>query len=292
MNGAPGLHHLRWVSERVFSPFGNIVLVVVFLLSPVAVRAQEHVHAETGSEQSEGLRDPHTYSDGYTLTSGPYTLNRERSLHLADEMVFWGMGFDRMERGLGSDSDPTVFAAHLWAGNSYEQLLMKIEGELESGSVESTTTEFLWSHAVSPFWDLRPGIRLDSGEAPDRQWLGLGIHGLAPYWFTVDVSAYLGEQGRSTFNLEATYEMLLTQRLVLEPRVELNAFGKGDSERRTGSGFSDAAAGVRLRYEFSRRFAPYVGVEWRGYFGGTADLLPPGTDEHETRLMAGLRFWF
>ena len=120
----------------------------------------------------------------------------------------------------------------------------------------------------------------------------LGLQGLAPYWFEIDGAVYLGEQGRSMLQLEAEYELLLTQRLILQPRLETTFYGQNDASAGIGSGLSSATAGVRLRYEFTRQLAPYVGVEWSGKFGNTADLnRAAGRNPHDTRLVAGLRFW-
>ena len=136
-------------------------------------------------------------------------------------------------------------------------------------------------------------MRYDSGVGPDRKWLAFGVQGLAPYWFEVDATVYAGEQGRSAFRLEAEYELLLTQKLILQPRIETNFYGRRDAARELGSGLSDLAAGVRLRYEIRRELAPYVGIERSGKFGETADFArAAGHDSQETRVVAGLRFWF
>jgi copper resistance protein B len=136
-------------------------------------------------------------------------------------------------------------------------------------------------------------VRYDSGEGPNRGWLAFGVQGLAPYWFETDISAYLGEGGRTALRIETDYELLLTQRLILQPRVEVNAYGRDDTRRGLGSGLSDMTAGLRLRYEIRREFAPYVGVEWAGTFGDSRDLARAnGEEAYATRLVAGLRFWF
>jgi copper resistance protein B len=119
------------------------------------------------------------------------------------------------------------------------------------------------------------------------------VQGIAPYWFELDLSAYVGSEGRTALRLEAEYELLLTQRLVLQPRAEFNVYGRSDEERGIGSGLSDATAGLRLRYEITRQFAPYVGIEWAGSFGETEDFArAAGERSNETRWIAGVRFWF
>ena len=146
---------------------------------------------------------------------------------------------------------------------------------------------------MAAYWDTQLGVRHDGGEGPSRSWLAFGVQGLAPYWFEVDAAVYVGDAGRTALRLEAEYELLLTQKLILQPRVEANLYGKRDAERGLGAGLSDLTAGVRLRYEIRREFAPYVGIEWAGKFGRTADYAQAaGEDAKETRFVAGLRFWY
>jgi copper resistance protein B len=130
------------------------------------------------------------------------------------------------------------------------------------------------------------------GESADRDWAALGFKGLAPYWFQIDATLHLGNNGRTAFDFEAEYELLLTQRLVLQPRIDIRAFSKTDVELGRGSGLSVIKVGARLRYEFDRQFAPYVGVERVKRFGETADLLPLGSSQTETHWVLGMRFWF
>ena len=121
----------------------------------------------------------------------------------------------------------------------------------------------------------------------------MGIQGLAPYWFEVDAAAYVGSGGRTALRLSADYELLLTQRLIVQPRIEANFYGKSDVARDIGKGLSDVTTGIRVRYEFTRQFAPYVGVPWATRFGQTADLArAAGEQIRNTRYVAGVRFWF
>lgn len=115
----------------------------------------------------------------------------------------------------------------------------------------------------------------------------------AACWFEVDVTAYLGSGGRTALSAEAEYELLLTQRLILQARAELTAYGKDDEVNQLGKGLSSLGAGLRLRYEFSRQFAPYVGVEWHNKYGNTADFARlQDASTAETSWVAGVRFWF
>jgi len=119
------------------------------------------------------------------------------------------------------------------------------------------------------------------------------VQGLAPYWFEVEATGYVGDQGRTALRLAAEYEVLLTQRWVLQPRIEANLYGKEDPDLGIGRGLSSAAYGMRLRYEFSRQFAPYVGIERNQNFGKTASYVRgAGGNVGETKLVAGVRILF
>lgn len=246
-----------------------------------------------GGSVPPNARDPHAYSGGHTLDSGPYALPGPRQLRLSDEHNFGALLVDRLERVTTRDGNATAYDTQAWFGRNYDRLLLKAEGDAARGKLQESRTEVLWGHAVATFWNTHLGVRYDSGVAPDRGWLAFGIQGLAPYWFEVDATAYVGNDGRTAISLEVEYELLLTQKLILQPRIELNAYRKRDPARDIGSGLSDATAGLRLRYEITRQFAPYVGVERAGKFGESADFArAAGEKRSETRWVAGVRFWF
>ena len=246
-----------------------------------------------GGSAPPDARDPHAYSGGYTLDSGPYTLPGPRQLRLSDEHSFGALRVNRLERVYTRDGNATAYDAQAWFGRDYDRLVLKAEGDAARGKLQDARTEVLWGHAVATFWDTQLGVRYDSGVGPDRGWLVFGIQGLAPYWFEVDATAYVGNNGRTALRLEAEYELLLTQRLILQPRIEVNLYGRRDQARDVGSGLADGAAGLRLRYEITRQIAPYVGVEWAGKFCESADFARAAAEKRsETRWVAGVRFWF
>ncbi len=236
-----------------------------------------------GGSPPPDARDPHAYSGGYTR--GP--------LRLADEHRYGSLLVDRLEGIGGGDNTSTEYDLLARYGTNYDRAVLKAEGGIDSGKLQDARTELLWGHAVATYWDTQLGVRYDSGTGPDRGWLAFGVQGLAPYWFEVDAAAYVGEQGRTALRFSAEYELLLTQKLILQPRFEANAYGKRDAGREIGSGLSDLALGLRLRYEIRREFAPYIGIERVALSGETADFArAAGADTQETRWVAGLRFWF
>jgi copper resistance protein B len=276
----------------------TLVVIVGALQVNTALAQMDHgpEHQDMGQMQGGSApadaRDPHAYSDGYTLTEGPYAQPGPRQLKLADEHAFWSVLGDRLE--YQEDSDSTVYDIQAWYGTTYNRFVIKAEGDIADGTLEESSTELLWGHALNAYFDTQLGVRLDQyDEGKGRQWLAFGVQGLAPYWFELDVTAYVGDDGRTALSAEAEYELLLTQRLILQPRAELNLYGKDDAENGLGSGLSDLAVGLRLRYEFSRQFAPYIGVEWTDTYGDTADYRrAAGEDTSDTQFVAGLRFWF
>jgi copper resistance protein B len=270
-----------------------LALAVSSLQINPAIAQMDHSKMQMQNDTAPATtRDPHAYSDGYTLTEGPYAQSGPRQLKLADEHAFWAVLGDRLE--YQEDSDTTVYDLQAWYGTTFNRLVIKTEGDIADDKLEESSTDLLWSHALAPYFDAQVGIRLDQyDEGKDRQWLAVGIQGLAPYWFELDITAYVGENGRTALAAEAEYELLLTQRLILQPRAELTLHGKNDSENGVGSGLSDLAIGLRLRYEISRQFAPYIGLEWTNTYGNTADYRrEDGEDRSDTQVVAGLKFWF
>ena len=238
-------------------------------------------------------RSADAYSGGYTLTTGPFIPPGVKPPRLADQENFGSVLVDRLERAYTRDGNWSAYDVQAWFGRDFNRLVIKAEGDVSQGRLQDARTELLWGHAVAAFWDTQLGVRHDNGSGPDRNWLAFGVQGLAPYWFDVEATGYLGNAGRSALRLATSYDLLITQRVVLQPRVEANLYGKDDPARQIGSGLSDATAGLRLRYEFTRQFAPYVGVEWSGKFGRSADYARiAGEKTRQTAIVAGLHFWF
>lgn len=247
----------------------------------------------TSSAQQPGsLRDPHAYSGGFKRGSGPYALAGGSRVSLADETYFTGLWVDRFEYVESHDTDATEFEGHAWLGDSYTRYLLRSEIEVVNDSLDVAEIDLQYSRAISPFWDLRLGYRREIREEDQRNWASIGLIGLAPYWFEVDASLFLGENGNSLLDIEAEYDLLVTQRLVIQPRLDIHSYGKTDEVMRQGAGLSTVKAGFRMRYEFDRQLAPYFGVERIVKFGRTADLLLPDENRKDTHWLIGLKFWF
>lgn len=180
-----------------------------------------------------------------------------------------------------------------WLGGDINRLWLRTDGETEDGRIEHASVEGLWGHSFSRWWDVVAGVRQDFRPGDPQTWAAVGIQGLAPYWFEVELTGYVGGGGRTAARLEVEYDLLLTNRLVLQPLVELEMHGKGDPEREIAAGFSSLATGARLRYEIRREVAPYIGVTWDRKLFGTADLARrAGEKVGGARVAFGVRTWF
>jgi copper resistance protein B len=178
-------------------------------------------------------------------------------------------------------------------GGDIDRLLLKTEGEGEGRDLERGEVQALYSHAVGPYFDLHAGVRQDFQSGPSRTFATVAIEGLAPYGFDVETALFLSNRGDFSARVEASTDLRLTQRLILEPRAEANLAARDDRAAGVGSGLSDIELGLRLRYAVRPEFAPYVGVNWSRAFGDTADFArADGRDVEQTRLVIGLRAWF
>lgn len=192
-----------------------------------------------------------------------------------------------------ADDQPLVLDGQGWVGKDLQKLWLKTEFERVDGNTEEAELQALYSRSVARYWDFQLGLRKDFKPTPDRSWAVIGWQGLAPYFFEIDTALFVGESGRTALRLEAEYELLFTQRLILTPDIEINFYGHNDEDLGIGSGLSDVQAGLRLRYEIRREFAPYIGVNWSRKYGNTADFArSDGEDIDDTQLVIGIRAWF
>lgn len=240
-----------------------------------------------GGRPPPDARDPNAYAEGVDFTRG------EARPRMGDRARIGSILIDNFEFSRVDGDTSTPYDIEGWFGKTFNRAVLKAEGEFESGDLAEARTELLWGHAIAAYWDTQVGVRYDSGPGPDRSWLAAGIEGLAPYHFDLEVTAYVGESNRTAFRLDASYEMLMTQRLILQPRLEANFYGRDDMARGIGSGLSGTTLALRLRYEVRRELAPYIAIEQSRIYGGTEDYArAAGMDPSDSRIMVGLRFWF
>jgi copper resistance protein B len=217
----------------------------------------------------------------------------EMTAHMDDDPWHAMVLVDQLEWQDAEEGDALAWDLEAWAGSDHDRVLLRAEGERVDGETEENRLELLWWQPVTARWDLVAGLRQDLEPEAARSYAALGVQGLAPGWIHVEATAYFGERGQSGVVVKAGPELLLTNRLLLAPLVEIDAWGRDDEVNGIGNGVSRVTAGLRLRYEIRREFAPYVGLEWAGKLGDTADLArDAGESVRDARWVAGLRVWF
>lgn len=201
--------------------------------------------------------------------------------------------FDQLEAQAAEGGDILSWDVKGWAGRTLNKAWVRSEGEKRSGTTEHAELQLLWGRSFARWWDLVAGVRHDTRPSPDQSWAAFGVQGLAPYRFDLEATAFLGESGQAAARLEAEYDLLITARLILQPLIEMNWYAEDDAQRGIGAGFSSAEVGLRLRYEFRREIAPYVGLLFAKKYGATADFArAAGGQASDTRFVAGVRLWF
>ena len=200
---------------------------------------------------------------------------------------------DGLEVSSADESNPWVLHGQAWVGHDLKKIWFKTEVENADSDLEEAEIQALYSQAVSPFWDFQIGLRHDYQPHLKRTWGVIGLQGLAPYYFEIDSAFFIAENGHTALRLDMEYELLFTQRLILTPEIEVNFYGQNDAEFGIGSGLSDVEAGLRLRYEIRREFAPYIGIHWSKSFGNTAGFSRnEGEDVEDLQWVIGLRAWY
>lgn len=290
----------------------TILVAVVAWSLPLVAAAQEKDHS-----QMDRAQDPHqlehvlgaanqghdTQADALREPRTPIPLptDAERqaaipasTVHIAGDNAIHS--FTLLNRLEGWDADQgtgLAWEGQGWIGQDVNRLWWRTEGERVDGETEAANVEALYGHAFSPWWDWVVGARQDFKPGNDRTFASLGVRGLAPQRFELSLTGYVGTGGQTALRFETEYELLFTNRAILQPLLDVSLYGKNDAARGIGSGLATTEAGLRLRYEFTRRFAPYVGVAYERAFGKTADLRRTASKDVESiRVLAGVRIWF
>ena len=200
---------------------------------------------------------------------------------------------DRLETHIRQGGDGYLWDVQGYYGSPTNRLWIKSEGEGGFGeNIDDAEVQALWSKAIAPYWDVQLGARQDVAGHGSTHAV-LGVQGLAPYFFEVDAAAFLSHRGDLTARIEAELDQRITQRIMLQPRAEVNVAAQDNRQLGIGAGINKVVLGVRLRYEFKREFAPYIGVEQSWHLGKSASMTrAKGEDPHQTALVIGLRFWF
>ncbi len=240
-----------------------------------------------GGKAPPDARDSNDYSDGYRNSTLP-------GYEMADKLSIPKVLVDELEFVSGNEGQGVGWTVLVTKGQDNDKLWLRSQGLKNSRDRldAESSVEALWWHSKSPFWGTVLGVRQDLGKGATT-WLAAGVEGLAPYWFDVQLTAYVGDDGRIAGRAKAGYELLFTNRLILTSQVETNLYSKRSVDRELGGGFSNVELSGRLRYELSRKFAPYVGFVWERALGGTAAFRRADRElTTERRVVVGLRLWW
>lgn len=260
------------------------------LAMPAAASAQHPAHDTDEMPTSTGLWSrADRYYDPQDMAAA-----RQAALHHGGSQTNLFAMADRFEVQSAGGEEVGLWDAQGWYGGDINKLWLKSEGEyaFAHGELEQAEIQALWSHAITPYFDVQGGVRYDV-EPHGLAHAAVGVQGLAPYWLEIDAAAFLSEDGDLAARIEAEYDLHLSQRLILQPRAEVRLAAQDISELDIGSGLSSLEAGARLRYEITREFAPYIGIEWQGSFGETENLVRSGGgDTDRAVFVIGIRAWY
>lgn len=270
--------------------------------APAPAPAQEHAgHDMAASAQGEEAEVPQGIPPAvprdYAADSfyDPAAVARARKGMEQESggMIFSRWMLDRAEYRAGKGRDGYHWEGEGWLGGDLNRFAIKTEGEGRFGErAEQAEVQALYWRALDPWFNLEAGVRQDL-QRGGRTYAVVGVDGLAPYWFEVSAQAFLSDRGDVSARLEASYDQRITQRLILQPAVEVNLSAQDVPDEHVGAGLTNIEAGLRLRYEIAREFAPYVGINRERSFGRTARFLrAEGEGAAATTFVAGVRMWF
>jgi len=204
----------------------------------------------------------------------------------------WQVLLEKGEARLGEDETGYGWSLEAWYGGDLNRLVLTTEGEGARGGAEHAEIQLLYARAVGPYTDIRLGLRQDI-EPVSRSQLAVGVETLLPYWIEVEATGWLSDRGELTARLETHTDFRLTQKLILQPSAEIGLSAQDSPALETGEGLTGVEAGLRLRYEVRREWAPYIGLTWMRSLGDTADYRrAAGEEVDEVRVVVGLRAWF
>jgi copper resistance protein B len=210
-----------------------------------------------------------------------------------DRAINFQVLFDQLEWQFVHGEPGSRWDSRSWIGGDRNRIWLRTEGDAVDGVLDTAEAQALFGRSITRWWDVVAGVRFDMKPTPSHVWVALGVQGLAPQFLDVQATAFIGQSGHLAARIEVEHDLLITQRIVLQPLVELSLSGNDDPDRGIGAGLSTGEVGFRVRYEFRRELAPYAGVVWHKKLFGTGDAARAnGDDAGGWHLVSGLRFWF
>jgi copper resistance protein B len=235
-----------------------------------------------------------TPPDAPTTGQTPAITQSMNSMPEMENHIFLHAMLDQFEGRTNSQSTAFRWDGEAWTGTDMNRLWIKSEGLIDNSTVSDGDHEALYDRPIPHmrYFDAQAGVRADLDSGPTRIWAALGIEGLSPYSFELAPTLYISDGGHIGGRIEGFKDLLITQRLIVQPQAELNFYSKDDPGRKLGSGLSDIDSGIRLRYEINRKFAPYIGYVYRGEYGDSATYAhQAGEPSSSSTFVFGLRMW-
>jgi copper resistance protein B len=266
-----------------------------------ATPAHQGAHEKPTSEKAAAVTNSPAMNDRVDAEtqSPPGVVGKNWPEPVEDHMRFGYLLVNQLEYQVGDSANSFGWDAVSWYGGDYNRLWLKTEGEWRTSGERGGEAEVqaLYGRLIAPFWDFQAGLRYDqfSGAGFDRSrgFAVIGLQGLTPYRFEIEPALFISQDGDVSARLTATYDILLTQRLILQPRMDFNVAVQSVEDFDVGEGVNSLGLGLRLRYEIRREFAPYIGVQWLRQFGETADISRRGGGSAEDiAVVFGVRLWF
>jgi len=209
-----------------------------------------------------------------------------------DNTIFYHLLFDQLEGRTNGPENEFRWDSEGWVGTDTNKLWFKSESFVEHGRMSDSDQEALYDRPIPHlrYFDFQAGVLYDLDSDPGRTWGAIGIEGLAPYFFEFAPTFYFSNRGFFAGRIEGSYDIRITNRLIAQPQFELNLYSKSNPSRGIGSGVSELDTGLRIRYEFSRKFAPYIGFAYTGNYGQTATFIrEEGGNPEDPRFFFGVR---
>ncbi|HVA94002.1 MAG TPA: copper resistance protein B [Candidatus Dormibacteraeota bacterium] len=209
--------------------------------------------------------------------------------------IFAHFLFNELEARSGDNGTALRWDSEGWLGTDMNRLWLKSEGSVRNGTAKDTSLEVFYDRPIPRlrYFDAQAGMREDLDSGPHRTWGAVGIEGLAPHFFQFEPTFYFRGGGHVAGRINTSYDLLITQRLIAQPNLEMNFYSKRDPQRNLGTGLTDLDTGVRLRYEIRRKFAPYIGFAYTRKFGDTATLSrQAGESVADPAFVFGIRLWY
>ncbi|WP_416773128.1 copper resistance protein B [Pseudomonas sp. RHF3.3-3] len=297
LSGASGFA----AQERDHSAMGHGNMQTDSVPSPGSMPGMDHGAMNHGAMNHSGMNPGPATPAATSRTPIPALTDVDRQAALPplgghqihDNRINSFFLLDQLEYQAANEGSTLAWEASGWVGTDTDRLWLRSEGQRTDRTTEDAELQLLYGHSISPWWDAVAGVRQDFKPQSPQTWAAFGVQGMPLYDFETQATAFIGENGRTAVRLKGESDILLTNRLILQPTAEANFHGKNDPARGVGSGLSNTEVGLRLRYEVVRQFAPYIGVTWSRAYGRTAGFIrDEDGDVDEARFVAGIRMWF